>query len=244
MVVHSGKNLAPGLADTNKSHEATAEQVSPLNWHHCIELTGSFFLSFNADVSSLSLSLSLSFSVSIEIQAVEDSQWHLSLAHTQTAKPNKGTSVSMASQNHQWVPHLCTIQFSFSVKSSNCEYQECHKMKSPFCLGYLQLHSWSRFAVIILCLVFRKQSRPFTLITYCSLEQSHFSLRFLSCHIDWCHKIDNKASTLNNNKLINVLLFRLRQICKIVCYNRAAWAASYLMGQPGHAEHHSKYHFH
>lgn len=143
---------------------------------------------------------------------------YLSLAHTQTAMPNKGTSVSMASQNHQWVACLCTIQFSFSVKSSNCEYQECHKMQSSFCLGYLQLHSQSRFAVIILCLVFRIQSRPFTLITYCSLEQSHFSVRFLTCHIHWCHKIDNKALTLNNNKLINVLLPRLSQIYEIVCY--------------------------
>lgn len=170
---------------------------------------------------------------------------YLSLAHSQTAMPNKGTSVSMAPQNHQWVPHLCTTQLPFSVKSSNCEYPECHKMQSLFCLGYLQLHSWSRFAVIILCLVFRIQHRPFTLIACCSLEQSHFSLWFLTCHIHWCHKIDNKASTLENNKLINVLLSRLRQIYKIVCYsNRAAWAASYLMGQPGHREYHSKYHFH
>lgn len=170
---------------------------------------------------------------------------YLSLAHTQTATPNKGISVSMASQNHQWVARLCTRQFSFSVKSLSSEYQERHKMQSLFCLGYLQLHSWSRFAVIILCLVFRMQCRPFTLITYCSLEQSHFSLWFLTCHIHWCHKIDNKASTLDNNKLTHVLLSRLRQIYIIVCYNnRTARAASYLMGQPGHTEYHSKYHFH
>lgn len=119
----------------------------------------------------------------------------------------------MVSQDHQRVACLCVIQLSFSVKSSSCVSVKTRQQNAiSFLLRVCYSFTAGQGFQTSFCLwLLRTQSRHFILIIYFSLEQrSHFSLCFFKHHMHCCHKTNNKISTLNKNKLISVLLPRLR----------------------------------